>query len=147
MPVLSSSHLKSGDRALPRLKRRAVAFLKQLKLSDCELSLTLVGDAEIRRVNAEWRGKDKPTDVLSFPAGDHIGPGPRSLGDIIISLPTARRQAREYDRPLNDELDRYLAHGLLHLLGHDHHRKADAAKMAAAETRLLGRGGMVPPAA
>ena len=144
MSVLASAHLKSAAPYLPRLKRRSLAFLKVLKLEDAELSLTLVGDAEIRRINKDWRKKDEATDVLSFPAGDHLGVGPRPLGDIIISLPTARRQAKEYGRSLHDELDRYLAHGLLHLLGHDHHRPKDARKMAAAESFLLGQGGMVP---
>jgi probable rRNA maturation factor len=125
------------------LGRRSRAFLKTLKLSRCELSVSLVGDAQIRRLNRQWRKKDKPTDVLSFPAGDWPGPGPRPLGDIIISLATTRRQARAFGNSVEDELSRYLAHGLLHLLGHDHLRKADAVKMARAEAKLLGRPGML----
>ena len=66
------------------------------------------------------------------------------LGDVILSLDTARRQARAHRRTLAGELDLYLAHGLLHLLGHDHHRRRDAERMAALEARLLGRPGMVP---
>jgi len=112
-----------------------------------ELSILLTDDPGIRTLNREWRRKDRPTDVLSFPAGEPPpgSTGPRHLGDVIVSLDTARRQARAHGRSLNDELDLYLAHGLLHLLGHDHHRRRDAERMAALEARLLGRPGMVPP--
>ena len=127
----------------PLLRRRATAFLKRLRQSGCELSVTLVGDEEIRALNKRWRRKDQATDVLSFPAGDWPGPGPRPLGDVVISLQTTRRAAREYGHTVEDELSRYLAHGLLHLLGHDHHRRDEAAKMARAEAKLLGRPGML----
>lgn len=133
-----------GAKALePLLRRRARAFLRALKLSGCELSLALVGDVEIRALNRKWRRKDKATDVLSFPAGEWPGPGPRPLGDVVISLATARRAARALGNRIEDELSRYLAHGLLHLLGHDHVRRTDAARMARAEARLLGRPGML----
>ncbi len=101
-----------------------------------KVSLFLVGDREMRRINREWRGKDRPTDVISFP----FGPGP-FLGDIVISLETARRQARGW--PLATELRRLLAHGMCHCQGYDHETVAAAARMAAAERRLLGHQGMV----
>jgi probable rRNA maturation factor len=104
-----------------------------------ELSVALVGDAAVRRLNREWRGKDRPTDVLSFPQ-EARG---RLLGDVVISLDTARRQAREGGWSLAAELRRLLAHGLLHCLGHGHERRTDARRMAAAERKLLGRSGMV----
>jgi probable rRNA maturation factor len=111
-----------------------------------ELSILLTSDRGIQALNRSWRRKDHPTDVLSFPAGSsppgHAGP--RHLGDIILSLDTARRQAREHGWSLAEELDLYLAHGLLHLLGHDHHRRRDAERMARLESQLLGRPGMVP---
>ncbi len=135
-----------GGRAHVRaLKADAAAFLEGMKLSGVNLSLALVRDAEIRRLNREWRDKDKATDVLSFPAGEPLPGdlGPKSLGDVILSLDTARRAAKEHGRTPASELRRYLAHGLLHLLGYDHHRRADAAKMAAQERRLLGDGGML----
>jgi probable rRNA maturation factor len=118
-----------------------------LGLEGVELSLSLVTDRAIRELNRRWRSKDKPTDVLSFPAGDSPGgpAGPRTLGDVVISLDTAARQARVRGLPLADELNRYLAHGLLHLLGHDHHRRVDARRMARMERKLLGRGGMLSP--
>ena len=145
MILLDVSRGGRGAAAFERLlRRRATAFLKALELQKCELSISLVGDAEIRRLNRQWRNKDQVTDVLSFPAGDWLGVGPRTLGDIVISLPTTRRAARDYRHTVEDELSRYLAHGLLHLLGHDHHRRVDAAKMARAEARLLGKPGMLP---
>jgi probable rRNA maturation factor len=141
------SEVADGSRQLRRLRTRAVAFLSLLDLRDVELSVLLTDDRGIRALNREWRRKDRPTDVLSFPAGEPPpgSIGPRHLGDVIVSLDTARRQARAHRHRLADELDRYLAHGLLHLLGHDHHRRQDARRMAALESRLLGRPGMVPP--
>lgn len=125
--------------------RTARRYLRELDLAGCELSLTLVTDAAIRRLNREWRHKDKPTDVLSFPAGEPLpgAVGPRPLGDIAISLDTAARAAKQNGTELEDELRLYLAHGLLHLLGFDHHRPGEARQMAKMEARLLGSGGML----
>lgn len=126
-----------------RLVRLATRFLRTLELSNVELSLALVDDAEIRELNALWRKKNQPTDVLSFPGGDMPGPGRRVLGDIVISLETARRAAKMFETTVSEELDLYLAHGLLHLLGHDHHQRAAARKMEALERKLLGRSSML----
>jgi len=101
-----------------------------------ELSVALVSDREMRGLNRRWRGKDRPTDVLSFPLNDS-----RALGDVVISLQTARRQSREGGWPLAAELRRLLAHGILHCRGYDHGDARQARKMAAAERRLLGRRG------
>jgi len=103
-----------------------------------ELSIALVTDREIRRLNLRWRRKDRPTDVLSFPLEE-----PGNLGDVVISMDTARRQAKEGGWPLAAELRRLLAHGILHCRGYDHESAADARRMAAAERRLLGRTGLV----
>ena len=133
-------------RYLAQLRRSAARFLRTLDLEDVELSVLLTDDPGIRTLNRSWRRKDRPTDVLSFPGGPPL-PGIRArfhLGDVILSLDTARRQARVHRRTVAQELDLYLAHGLLHLLGHDHHRRRDAEKMAALESRLLGGPGMVP---
>jgi probable rRNA maturation factor len=107
------------------------------------LSLTLVGDEEIRTLNRTHRAKDKPTDVLSFSllegAGDAApaGQAPEDLlGDVVISVDTARRQAREYGATLQRELYRLLIHGLLHVLGHDHEGAAERRTMQAQERRL-----------
>ena len=140
------SEVASGRREAARLRARAAVFLATLELRDVELSILLTDDPGIRTLNRIWRRKDRPTDVLSFPAGEPPpgATGRRHLGDVILSLDTARRQARARRRSLADELDLYLAHGLLHLLGHDHHRRRDAERMAALEARLLGRPGMLP---
>jgi probable rRNA maturation factor len=114
---------------------RAAAREQLARLRLAEVSLSLVTDREMRALNRKWRLKDAPTDVLSFPMAP--------VGDVVISLDTARRQAREGGWPLAAELRRLLAHGLLHCLGHDHQRPAAARRMARAEERLLGREGMV----
>jgi probable rRNA maturation factor len=109
------------------------------------LAVTLTTDRRIRALNRRWRQEDHATDVLSFPGGPPPPgwPGPLVLGDIVISLDTARRQAKQQKRRLGEELDRYLIHGVLHLLGHDHHARGPAERMAALEDRLLGAPGMV----
>src|SRR5512147_2369256 len=110
-------------------------------MPEAELSILLLGDGAMRRMNREWRAVDRPTDVISFPAA--AGPGPRGLGDVAISLDTAVRRARAEGRPWGAELDRYLAHGILHLLGFDHRRPRQARQMAAGEEALLSGEGMV----
>ncbi len=126
-----------------RLQRLARRFLKSLALDSVELSLSLVRDRQIQALNKQWRDKDKATDVLSFPAGELVGPGLRQLGDVIISLETAKRAAPDFGSTLEHELALYLAHGLLHLLGHDHHTKREARAMQKLEVVLLGHAGML----
>ncbi|MCA3015131.1 MAG: rRNA maturation RNase YbeY [Myxococcaceae bacterium] len=141
---LDSSRGGAGaDARGDRLVRRSARFFKVLKLAGVELSLSLVRDAEIRQLNALWRRKDEATDVLSFPAGEMPGPGRRVLGDVVISLETARRAAKAFGTTLDDELDLYLAHGLLHLLGYEHHTRPAAREMEALERKLLGRPSML----
>jgi len=105
---------------------------------DEALSLSLVGDREMRELNRDWRGQDRTTDVLSFPQLER-----GALGDVVISLDTARRQAREGGWPLRTELRRLLAHGIAHCRGHDHETKSDARRMALSERKMLGADGMV----
>ncbi len=126
-----------------RLTQLAQSFAKTLELGPSELSLSLVRDPAIRELKRAYFGVDAATDVLSFPAGDFPGPGPRPLGDIVISLDTARRYAKQLDTSLEHELALYLAHGLLHLLGHDHQRPRDARAMERLERKLLGHAGML----
>jgi probable rRNA maturation factor len=130
---LSSQH-PAGTRAAARLRRRAAEYLDALGRRDAELSLVLTTDGRIRGLNRRWRGKDRATDVLSFPISEPLGSG-SLLGDVVISLDTAARRSRAERRPLGSELDRYLAHGILHLLGFDHERPRDARVMAAQEAR------------
>jgi len=134
--VRLSVEVRGGGHAARVLRAAAKEQLAAMRLSR-EVSLTLVSDRRMRALNRDWRGKDRPTDVLSFPQHG------ASIGDVVISLDTARRQAREGGWSLAAELRRLLAHGLLHCLGHDHHTAQEARRMAAAERRLLGRQGMV----
>jgi probable rRNA maturation factor len=140
--VRASSEHPRGAPALRRLRARAAAYLRAMGREDAELSVLLVGDRRIRALNRDWRGKDAATDVLSFPQSEPPGSGPW-LGDVVISLDTARRRARAESRPVGLELDRYLAHGLLHLLGFDHERPAEARVMAEWEARLARAEGLV----
>jgi probable rRNA maturation factor len=115
-------------------------MLGALDLEEAELSVLLVDDEGIRVLNREHRDKDKPTDVLSFPQPKprHRVPGmPRLLGDVVISLPTALRQARSRRRELMPEVRFLLAHGILHLVGHDHATPGEKRVMDAAARRLV----------
>jgi probable rRNA maturation factor len=129
------------------MRRRAEKMIRRLDLSSVELSIALVDDPTIQALNQAYRRKDKPTDVLAFPlltpgAQRHAGRAkPKAqlsglLGDVILSIETARRQARSHRRPLLGELTMLLAHGLLHLLGYDHHTDAEEREMKA-RTREL----------
>lgn len=115
------------------------AMLASLDLEDAELSVLLTDDRRIQELNREHRHKDKPTDVLSFPLDeDEASPdSPRLLGDVVISLDTADRQARGRGRPLVEEVRFLLAHGILHLIGHDHAEPEEKRVMVAATRRLV----------
>ncbi|HMC75832.1 MAG TPA: rRNA maturation RNase YbeY [Vicinamibacterales bacterium] len=110
-----------------------------------EVGIALVSDARIRAFNARFRRRDQATDVLSFP-GDAPRTSPlaprASLGDIVISSHTARRQAKDAGHSYATELKVLALHGLLHLLGYDHHDPADRGRMARLERRLRVRGGL-----
>jgi probable rRNA maturation factor len=101
------------------LSKIAHRALEVLGLNRAELSIVLASDPQIKRLNKLYRNKDKPTDVLSFPIGEKVN-GWLILGDIVISVDTAKRQAKELGYSLEEELKRLLVHGLVHLLGYDH---------------------------
>jgi probable rRNA maturation factor len=118
-----------------------------------EVSVALVTDVHIRKLNAQYRRKDVATDVLSFasdnsprtsggPAGPSRERATPVLGDIVIATGVARRQAREARHSYATELRVLALHGLLHLLGYDHDARADAGRMARAEARLRAKGGL-----
>ncbi|TDX89117.1 putative rRNA maturation factor [Neorhizobium sp. R1-B] len=112
-----------------------------------ELSLVFTNDASIQEINAEWRGKDKPTNVLSFPAfplAPGKMPGPM-LGDIVIARETVEREAVDLDKTFEDHLTHLLVHGFLHLFGYDHMQADEAEKMEALETRILAKLGLSDP--
>lgn len=123
-----------------RIQRLADRMLVALGLESAELSVLLTDDARIRALNREHRHKDRPTDVLAFPLDEDAGSaGPRLLGDIVISLDTAARQARGRRRELGDEVRFLLAHGLLHLVGYDHATPSEKREMSALTRRLVAR--------
>jgi len=124
------------DRRL--LRSRARRILGALSSSRAELSVHLADDVEMAELNGTWRGKPRPTDVLSFSLLEGEDSERRGvlLGDVVIGIETAARQARARRRSLDEEVARLLIHGTLHLLGHDH-EQADEARMMRAEERRL----------
>jgi probable rRNA maturation factor len=108
------------------------------------LAILLTDDAAIRALNARHRGKDRPTNVLSFPAAPMKGM-PATLGDIAIAYETAAREAHEEGKAVEHHLAHLAVHGVLHLLGEDHDDEAGAERMEAAERRILARLGIADP--
>ena len=146
--MISIRHVESIPDFEERLLPFFDALMELLSISHGELSLVLCNDQEIQKLNAEWREKDKPTDVLSFPmieeslvpyieeekpwpmhwSAEAAGP-PVILGDIVISVETCIRQAEEMNHSFDDEAKRLFTHGLLHLCGYDHEESEEEAKL------------------
>lgn len=139
------------------LAERAAAALAGVapELANPRLSASLLfsDDAEVHELNCEWRGKDKPTNVLSFPMLEREellalapdGP-PELLGDIALALETCSREAADKGVPLDHHAAHLIVHGLLHLAGHDHvHSDAEAAAMEALEIKALAQMGIADP--
>lgn len=130
---------KKRARKVPprRIKRTAQKILSILKRERSELSVALVGDREIEKLNRKYRNQPKPTDVLSFPAGELLAGRHPLLGDVVISVERAEEQAKAGGWTLDEEIDRLLIHGILHLLGYDHERsKKEALVMRSMEKKI-----------
>ncbi|MER9948090.1 rRNA maturation RNase YbeY [Mesorhizobium sp. M0047] len=131
------------EASLKRLVDRAVAaaFAETGGAGHSELSIVFSDDTHIRTLNAGWRGKDKPTNVLSFPAFPLVkgAPLPPMLGDIVLAAETVAREAALEDKPVENHITHLVIHGLLHLLGYDHETDADAEAMEAVERAALAR--------
>jgi probable rRNA maturation factor len=110
----------------------------------CEISVTFCDDAEIRALNAEWRGKDKPTNVLSFPTPGPL-PARPLLGDIVIAYETVAREAGEQEKTLREHTSHMVIHGFLHLIGYDHETAGEAEEMEGLERRIASRLGLRDP--
>jgi probable rRNA maturation factor len=110
-------------------KKIAQAILALVGQSEAELSLGLIGNAEMQKLNAKYRHKDYPTDVLSFPIDETLPATNRLLGDVIISVEQARDQAKKRGRSRDEEMVTLLIHGIVHLLGYDHERSAKDARV------------------
>ncbi|WP_368744538.1 rRNA maturation RNase YbeY [Desertibaculum subflavum] len=117
------------------------------------IAFLLTDDAEMRRLNRRYRGKNKPTNVLSFPAmpdervaaGGTIPGTARHLGDVALALETVRREAKEQGKTVRSHVSHLAVHGVLHLIGHDHQNDAEAEAMEALETRILAGLGIADP--
>lgn len=117
-----------------------------------EISVTLTGDKQVQALNAKWRGKDKPTNVLSFPMADEldlkratVAERELLLGDIVLARGVCEREARENGVQFQEHATHLIVHGTLHLLGYDHLRDDEAAEMEAREVRALNRLGIANP--
>ena len=134
-----------GEDVLRALVNRAVpmalAEAEVEAVDGVELSLVFTDDASIQSLNAEWREKDKPTNVLSFPAFP-MAPGdalPPMLGDIVLAYETVKREAELEGKPLENHITHLIIHGLLHLLGYDHETDEEAEEMETLERQALAR--------
>jgi probable rRNA maturation factor len=122
-------------------------------LAHPEISVLLADDATVRKLNADYRGKDRTTDVLSFPTFDnllertpgHAAPGPLPLGDIVLALETVQAEAEAAGTPFSDHVSHLVVHGCLHLLGYDHQSADDGARMEGLERGILARLGIPGP--
>jgi probable rRNA maturation factor len=123
-----------GGRPTEALRKLAVRALTRLDVEAAEVGVLVCDDATIRSLNRHFRDKDRPTDVLSFPAGFAQPEGPPYLGDVAISLDTAARQAARAGTGLDRELKVLVLHALVHLCGYDH--ETDAGEMSRLESRL-----------
>ena len=135
----------AGEAALRAVAERAAAAvfaaLGRDAPDETELSLLFTDDAHVRVLNRDWRGKDKPTNVLSFPAFE-VAPGdpvPPMLGDVVLAFETVGAEAALEEKPFDHHLTHLIVHGLLHLLGYDHEDEEDAAIMEGLERAALAR--------
>src|SRR5882762_5629500 len=132
--------------------RRAIACAANARVTkqhqETELSVLLCDDEAIAGLNARWRGQERPTNVLSFPAPPlrrATPDGKVPLGDIAIAYETVVREAGEHGKPVSDHLSHLVVHGFLHLLGYDHHMDGEAEQMEQLERDILARIGIVDP--
>jgi probable rRNA maturation factor len=129
----------------------AAAAMVETDTADAELAIMLTDDAGIRTLNQNWRGIDKPTNVLSFPAlqppagADEPDDMPRMLGDIAIAYETTRREADDEQKPFANHLSHLAVHGFLHLVGYDHEKDGEAEQMETLERDILATLGIADP--
>lgn len=153
LDVVEEADLWSGLEGAERLVQeagRALATAPQFSdLSPAEACVALSDDASVHALNRRYRGKDAPTNVLSFPAPETtLAPGEagsRPLGDLVLAYETLVREAREQDIPLAHHLQHLVVHGLLHLLGFDHETDGEAEEMEALEVEILAGLGISNP--
>jgi probable rRNA maturation factor len=152
-PRIEFVETEAGWRCVPSARKLARDAIKSAAEESgvvfargAEATVHLVGDAEIKEINARWRNKNAPTNVLSFPAAPASKiASARLIGDVFVSLQTLQREAAAEDKLLADHFRHLVLHGFLHLLGYDHETAAEAEAMEAMETRALARLGVPDP--
>ncbi len=135
-------------RPAARARRAALAALAACGSEDargCAVTLFLSEDREMRALNDRWRGRDRPTNVLAFPSGARAPGGRLMLGDVVLAFETIEREATSARTPLADHLSHLVVHGVLHLMGYDHAKPAEARAMEAEEVRVLAGLGIADP--
>jgi probable rRNA maturation factor len=138
MPVHMKSHVRRVIFNQVRLERLARAILSDVGETSAELGILFVGDRRMRYFNRRYRGKDRTTDVLAFAMREAPHSSAHLLGDVVIAVPTAVRQARQSQRSLDEELTILLIHGILHLCGYDHEQnEKEASRMHRRERMIL----------
>jgi probable rRNA maturation factor len=143
--IIEAPQWEAADEANVRRALAEAAIAIGTDFKDRTLAVLLTDNASIRRLNAQWRHIDKPTNVLSFPPSSHQQGPMKSLGDIAIAYETTAREASDENKPFAAHLSHLAIHGLLHLLGHDHDTDAAAEQMEALERVILARLGMPDP--
>jgi probable rRNA maturation factor len=139
--IVRSARWRKRPTAKTIVKRAVLAAVEAVSTPSTELAIVLTDDSAIQTLNRDWRGKNAPTNVLSFPAA---APGksrsaPPYIGDIVIAYQTAAREAVAERKPFNHHLAHLAVHGFLHLLGYDHENDRDAQKMERLERKILKR--------
>lgn len=140
--VIKAKAWQTAAPGIARIVRRAAdaVFAAERIKAPVELSVVLATDAAVQKLNKTYRGKDKPTNVLSFPTGE-----PALLGDVVLAYGTVAREARGEEKPFQNHVSHLVVHGVLHLLGYDHERMSEAEKMEARETKILASLGVPDP--
>jgi len=136
------------DAMLAGAARAGVAAAAPTRSITCEVSILLTDEAEMRALNRKWRGKDAPTNVLSFPASDPLAcdsSEPRYLGDVALGYETIVKEAQAMGTALSDHVAHLVVHGVLHLLGFDHMKEDEAERMETLERRALASLGIADP--
>jgi rRNA maturation RNase YbeY len=144
MPVHLQSRVRRVTFNQARLEQLAGAILSNVGAEWGELGILFVGDRRMRGLNRRYRGKDRTTDVLAFAMRESLTPHPSPfmpimLGDVVIAMPTATRQAKQGQRSLDEELTVLLVHGILHLCGYDHERNEKEARRMHRRERMILR--------
>jgi probable rRNA maturation factor len=147
LDIVVKSPLWKSERGVESLLRRAIAAAAaRARLGEAELAIVLTDDAAIRKLNRGWRRRDRPTNVLSFPAPPHpAGARPRLLGDVVIAYETTAREAAAEGKPFKNHVSHLAVHGFLHLLGYDHGSAEEAEEMEGLERAILITLGIPDP--